>query len=318
MPYREDVAALRARVETLERELAAAESAVQEAARLRAELTAAKAQLQALMGRGGGRAARASSRSARRRGAVVAVGLVGATVGATWALFATVARPPRGHAADDSTAVNWPPSPAACLNALPAADTPDDVSLSVQFDVRRHFKAALAPLKSEPPSPRTSQLWGSPTLTITASSRATTASAFELTATWWNTTGRRVAILAIPTHRRNDAAYALFVRDEQSGRSYRLRAFDTSDWCGTTNLYRPQDLLQLPTGAGAGVDFEAPWQTPFDKLVIRTPGVYTIWLAYQFCGYGGERGAVSRDVNDPDLFVGVVVSNGVRVEVTAP
>ena len=48
MPYRADLAALEARVATMERELDAADAAARDGARLRAELTALRAQLDVL------------------------------------------------------------------------------------------------------------------------------------------------------------------------------------------------------------------------------------------------------------------------------
>jgi hypothetical protein len=312
MPYRADITALKARAATVAQELAAADEAASTRDRLRAEMVAIEEHLRAA----GIRAAHAERRPPVSMALAISAAVL---VGGAWCASAVVlVRDGTSVPVEVTGAVPWPPSPGWCLDALQVSPGPVDAhgDLEASFDALPNVEASLVALSSEPPPPRaTSESWGMPTLTLTARSRATPGTPLGLSTRWTNTTVRTTAILSEPAHRRDDAAYVLFVKDEGTGRVYQLRDTDRRDYCGTHSRYHASDVLLLAPGARVPFEARTPSGAHLSRFVLGRPGSYTVWLAYRFCGYGGPSGSNTSDFHEPDMFVGVAVSNAVHVEV---
>ncbi len=152
-----------------------------------------------------------------------------------------------------------------------------------------------------------------PLLTLSARSPIHAGGAAGFSAAWSAPEGSPMTI-AHPFYSggKTDVNYTLFVRDENSGRTYQLEDH-TPQMCGTRNSLGDEDFLALDSSREST---EVTPRTDVGADLMQTRllarGRYTVWLGYAFCG--SYLRTHDRRL-PPRTFLGEVASNAVTVEV---
>lgn len=105
--------------------------------------------------------------------------------------------------------------------------------------------------------------------------------------------------------------YDLYLRDEGTQRVYRWDYHGGR--CGNVNPIRDEDYVTLAAGPRRD-DVHGGWAAHVSQAAVGTPGVYTAWVVYRFCGHGGGGLPLGPNVERP-VLEGVFASNAVRLEV---
>jgi hypothetical protein len=162
------------------------------------------------------------------------------------------------------------------------------------------------------PSPRATPR---PPLEVRLSGAAThTAGApLELAVALVNHTDGPLVVLE-PADPRRAPAFALFLRDEQDGRTY---AFDDRRaTCGNISAIQRTSYRTLAAGEVRTLERQVPLATAAAPLIA---GQYTLWAAYVYCG-ADPSGYIplGDDYIRTDALRGIIVSNAVTITVSAP
>ncbi len=152
-----------------------------------------------------------------------------------------------------------------------------------------------------------------PLLTLSARSPITAGESAGFSASWTAPMGSPMTV-AHPFHSggKTDVNYTLFVRDDNSGRTYQLEDH-TPQMCGTRNSLGDADFQALDSSPD-GTHVTPRTDVGADLLQTRllAPGRYSVWLGYAFCG----SYLLTQDRRlPPRTFLGEVTSNAVTVAV---
>ncbi|MGZ3422471.1 MAG: hypothetical protein ACXVEF_04985 [Polyangiales bacterium] len=104
----------------------------------------------------------------------------------------------------------------------------------------------------------------------------------------------------------------VYARDEKTQQVYRWTYGAMR--CGNTNAPHEADHVVIDPGKSVTPKL-SEWGSAVEKAILSTPGTYTVWVEYAFCGYGISALSLGKPELRSDAVVGRFASNGVKITV---